>query len=89
MTVSHFLQDTETAADVSALQVAFDALPWRVAVVNAEGIIVAVNKSWLSFTQKSGLSPETNGVGNGYYDVCERGSGACDRGWQGHRPGGS
>ena len=66
----------ENGGDSEALQVAFDALPWRVAVVNDKGLVVAVNTAWLNFTQKSGLSLETSGLGNDYLAVCERGSGA-------------
>ena len=64
------------SGDSEALQVAFDALPWRVAVVNDKGLVVAVNTAWLNFTQKNGLSLETSGLGNDYLAVCERGSGA-------------
>lgn len=78
MTVSHLFQGREAATDPSALQVAFDALPWRVAVVNEDGVIVAVNRVWRDFSQRNGLSSHASDLGHAYHDVCERGSGAGD-----------
>ena len=78
MTVSDLFQGREADVDPSALQVAFDALPWRVAVVNEDGIIVAVNRVWREFTQRNWPSLHASGVGDPYHDVCERGSGAGD-----------
>ena len=66
----------ENDGDSEALQVAFDALPWRVAVVNDKGFVVAVNTAWHDFTRKNGLSLEASGLGSDYVSVCERGSGA-------------
>ncbi|SDO20832.1 diguanylate cyclase (GGDEF) domain-containing protein [Nakamurella panacisegetis] len=49
-----------------------DALPDATAVLNHEGVIVAVNRAWRTFSLDNGGSEETNGVGVSYLDVCRR-----------------
>ncbi len=49
-----------------------DALPDATAVLDREGIIVAVNRAWRMFAIDNGGLPETTGVGVSYVQVCER-----------------
>ncbi len=53
-----------------------DALPAHIALLDAEGNIVAVNKAWRQFGETN--SPDTRfcGEGSNYLDVCDRSSGA-------------
>src|SRR5215207_6007473 len=48
-----------------------DSLSAHVAVLDATGTIIAVNKAWRSFAQQSGYGSEDDGVGSNYLAVCE------------------
>ncbi|OAQ53925.1 two-component sensor histidine kinase [Natrinema mahii] len=49
----------------------FDALPARVAILDASGTIVDTNESWESFGDEQGLAQSAGGVGSNYLAVCE------------------
>ncbi|ELY76994.1 PAS sensor protein [Natrinema pellirubrum DSM 15624] len=49
----------------------FDALPARVAILDASGTIVDTNESWESFGEEQGLARSAGGVGSNYLAVCE------------------
>jgi PAS domain S-box-containing protein len=55
-----------------------DALPANVALVDREGVIVAVNRKWREFGQTNGLQSDSSLVGANYLQVCAaaRGAGA-------------
>jgi PAS domain S-box-containing protein len=55
---------------------ALDALPAHIAVVDAQGTIIAVNRAWLQFARDNG-DPEPARVARGasYVDVCRRAAG--------------
>jgi PAS domain S-box-containing protein len=47
-----------------------EAVPASVAVLDANGIIVSINRSWDEFAQANGALPGTNGVGINYLALC-------------------
>ncbi len=49
-----------------------DALPDATAVIDAGGVITAVNHAWRMFTLDNGGKPDSTGVGVNYLDVCQR-----------------
>ncbi|OLZ41078.1 two-component sensor histidine kinase [Natrinema saccharevitans] len=60
--------DPSTDALVAA---GFDALPARVAILDASGTIVDTNEPWESFGDEQGLARTAGGVGSNYLAVCE------------------
>ncbi len=50
-------------------QLALDALPVNVAVLDEDGLIVATNRAWEEFGRENGLTDTTLGVS--YLDVCD------------------
>src|SRR4051812_41218141 len=53
------------------LRSTLDSLSAHVAVFDATGTIIAVNKAWRSFAQQSGYVGDDDGVGTNYLAVCE------------------
>ena len=49
-----------------------DALPAHIAILDAEGVIVAVNEPWSRFAAENSHDPSSAGVGCNYIRVCER-----------------
>ncbi len=47
-----------------------NALPAHIAVLDAKGMIVAVNEAWRRFANENGLRDANHGVGRNYLDVC-------------------
>jgi PAS domain S-box-containing protein len=61
----------------AAMQVAIlDALPAHIALINAEGVILAVNASWRQFAAANGLPGSHFNVGDNYLAVCDGSHGA-------------
>lgn len=52
-----------------------DALPANLALIDGNGIIIAVNRSWKDFAEQNGLSERQAGIGTNYLEVCINGSG--------------
>jgi len=52
-----------------------DALPAHIALIDADGIILAVNESWRRFATANDLQGSDFGVGQSYIVVCERARG--------------
>lgn len=52
-------------------QAALDAVGSSLVVLDHEGLIVEVNRSWLQFGHDNGLLPGHASVGSNYLDVCE------------------
>ncbi|MCW2959219.1 MAG: hypothetical protein JWO90_239 [Solirubrobacterales bacterium] len=50
-------------------QSTLDALPAQVALLDADGVVVAVNAAWRAFGERNGANPG-NDVGARYLDVC-------------------
>ena len=65
------LRDSETFKQAAIL----DALPAMIALLNAQGDIVAVNASWRSFGAANGLLSRDNCVGDNYLDAYDVNSG--------------
>ena len=53
------------------LRSTLDSLSAHIAVLDATGTIIAVNKAWRSFAQRSGYAGIDDGVGTNYLAVCE------------------
>ena len=51
-----------------------DALPSNVALLDADGVIVAVNEAWKRFGDANGLRDTNHGVGRNYLDVFDPGA---------------
>ena len=47
-----------------------DALSAHIAIVNSEGVIVAVNRSWKRFGKANGYAQDNGGVGTNYLSAC-------------------
>ncbi|MCW2621095.1 MAG: domain S-box/diguanylate cyclase protein [Frankiales bacterium] len=58
------------------LRAVLDALPDATAVLDADGVIVGVNRAWRMFTLDNGGDPDTTGHGVNYLDVCARAAAA-------------
>ncbi len=53
------------------VQSIFDSLPDHVAVLNATGLIVLVNRAWQDYASAHAGQPGTTGIGSNYLDVCD------------------
>ncbi len=51
-------------------QAVLDVLPANVAVLDAAGVVVAVNRSWRRFAEANGYAAATHGLGEDYLAVC-------------------
>ena len=71
--------DTDPMTESSCFRAAFDALPHATAVLDAHGVIVAVNASWHRFAEENGGRTDVTGHGAGlgvdYLAVCAAASG--------------
>jgi diguanylate cyclase (GGDEF)-like protein len=68
--------DMDALRDASRLYSAIlDALPTEVAVLDATGEIVAVNRAWRAFADAEGLKLADHGVGSNYLKECFRAKG--------------
>ena len=68
----------DIASDISArllLQAALDALSAHVAVLDANGTIVGVNRAWRRFGRQNGLKLRNDGIGSSYIAALPRGVG--------------
>ena len=69
----------ELISDVSArplLQAALDAFSAEVAVLDARGIIVGVNRAWRRFARRNGLKLKNHGIGSDYIAALPKDTGA-------------
>ena len=48
-----------------------DSLLDQLAVIDQDGFIIAVNKSWIHFSSENGGDLSTNGIGSNYLDFCQ------------------
>lgn len=58
-------------ASQSLLQSTLDAVPSHLAILDADGTIIAVNAAWREFADKNGFIAPDYGVGTNYLDICE------------------
>ncbi len=61
------MRDAEAARQVLVL----NALPARVALLDATGVIVSVNESWKSFGHANAASAPVGGIGSNYLEICD------------------
>jgi|GEM_PF-3353361 len=47
-----------------------DSVTAHIAVLNKDGVIIAVNEAWREFAAENGLSPEV-GLGENYFNICQ------------------
>lgn len=62
------------------LQGVLDSLATHIAVLDAVGTIVAVNKAWSNFALENGLTNEMSGPGANYLGVCDAATGRSSEG---------
>ncbi|MFW8628129.1 ATP-binding protein [Deinococcus sp. ME38] len=60
-----------------AVQAALDALTDTIAIVDGDGVIVAVNTAWTNFMLDNGGVPDTCSVGANYLSACDNAQGVC------------
>ena len=69
------LIDVSSLRDVQRLQAVLDALPEHVAVLDRNGVIQLVNRSWREFAERNGdAGMLQSGPGVSYLDVCRTGA---------------
>ncbi len=56
---------------LALLQATLDGLSAHVAVVDADGVIVQVNRAWREFTREAPPPWATAGIGDSYLDLCD------------------
>jgi len=54
-----------------------DALPAHIALLNEQGVVVAVNDAWRGFGSKNAFDTTNYGVGRDYIQICEQAHGDC------------
>ncbi len=57
-----------------------DALPAHIALVDADGLIISVNKSWRRFALANSIQGQDFGIGQNYLAICEGSTGECSEG---------
>ncbi len=67
------LRQSEANKQVAIL----NALPAHIALLDNEGIIVAVNLAWQQFAASNALLESNSGIGANYLTVCDRALGQC------------
>lgn len=60
------------------MQQTIDALPYHIAIIDLDGYIQFVNKTWEQYAIENGGSPERTGPGINYLDVLENGNAKAD-----------
>jgi len=56
-----------------------NALSANVAVLDADGIVLAVNEAWRNFADENGMCSPSYGVGLNYLQICEQAAGESAR----------
>lgn len=65
--------DVTTLKDAQRLQAVLDSLPEHVALLDAEGRIILVNRAWRDFAERNGdVGVRSSGPGVSYLEVCRR-----------------
>jgi diguanylate cyclase (GGDEF)-like protein/PAS domain S-box-containing protein len=63
-----FLREREVAKNVAIL----NSLPANIALLDSDGVIVAVNEAWLGFARANELQAPGAALGQNYLDICDR-----------------
>jgi len=53
------------------------AVPHRLALINSQGTIVAVNEEWIALARETGASLDRVGPGANYFEVCRKAATSC------------
>jgi two-component system CheB/CheR fusion protein len=56
-------------------EAAINALPVHIAMIDAKGVITAVNAAWRRFARENGYTGRRFGVGTNYLSICDRAGG--------------
>ena len=48
-----------------------DSLPAQVALIDRQGCILAINKTWIAFAEQNGGGPADTWIGSNYLDACD------------------
>jgi len=67
----------ERATVTDFFQLTLDSLLAHIAILQADGTIIAVNAAWDAFATQNGLVPSVCGPGVNYLEVCEQATGPC------------
>ena len=54
-----------------ALGAILDALPAHIALIDRDGVILAVNAAWRRFAASNGMLDASFGLGQNYLEVCK------------------
>lgn len=65
------LAQATTEASFALLQSTLDGLTASVAVVDARGVVVQVNRAWREFAAATGAVARAGGIGANYFDACD------------------
>ncbi|MES2877975.1 MAG: PAS domain S-box protein [Pseudomonadota bacterium] len=66
------MNDERQQASYRFYQATIDVLSKHIAVIDASGTILAVNKAWREFAQANGADPDAVSEGVNYLDVCDQ-----------------
>ncbi len=69
--------EKQLQAHLKERQAMFDALPAHVALVDANGVIQAVNVAWKRFGEANGLDSPNFSIGENYIEICNLAHGDC------------
>ncbi len=56
---------------LNSIRAVMDSLPSHIALLNADGEIIATNSAWKAFALAAGADPARTGVGVDYLSVCD------------------
>ncbi|MBV5340963.1 MAG: PAS domain-containing protein, partial [Deltaproteobacteria bacterium] len=77
--ISDFKRAEKSASSSQILaQMTIDSLLSNICVLDEQGVIMALNKSWRDFSQSNQADPSRVGVGVNYLDICSRSVGSDD-----------
>jgi PAS domain S-box-containing protein len=76
----HEQPEVALSASVTLSDAIFNSHPSRIAVVDQNGQIIAVNRAWHEFAVKNGGTPQRTGIGVNYLDICANAHGHSSEG---------
>ena len=79
--VKQSVADAAVVESDSLLHSCIDALSSHIAVLDEDGIILAVNQAWRSFADANGFAGQNYGIGSNYVDACQPASGEANDGF--------
>jgi signal transduction histidine kinase len=79
--VKQSVADAAVVESDSLLHSCSNALSSHIAVLDEDGIILAVNQAWRSFADANGFAGQNYGIGSNYVDACQPASGEANDGF--------